>query len=664
LPRNPRQPRNKRPPKPSTSREWVWSQVLKALEPQPLVSISEFCDGHLQLSSRDAEPGPYRLSRTPYAKEPMDACSPSSKYRKIVLWTGTQLMKTQVELNTIYFYAVNSPTSILFVFSNAEQGKLLVKTRINPMIDANPDLKERIGSTRNNSKGDTANYKEFVGGFLKLGSGQSASSLKSTPCQIVIIDEFDEMPDNVEGQGTVEALAGARSSTFNGRDKLIISSTTTNNESKIAKAYETTDKRHYFVPCPICGEMIEFLWDGLHFNYEGQLVKNVWYECPKCHGTIDEHHKKHMVARGKWIPTNTKPTDPKSVGYWLSNLYSPWKSWASIATEYLIAKDEVEKGSHSSMMSFYNNLLALPYEVANDKPDWEQLYIKAKREGRYHRGQIPNEVMVLTSGADVQENRLEVEIKGWGRNGRCFSIDYYQIMCPPGTTTKDINNQCWNDYEQMVLRRTFYREDGVPLQILANAMDRGHNTPQVNAFWMRMNNPRFFLVRGNASMVSRLSMEKEDKGGSTRQGKSNQFRGSSYKFFDIGVNTLKAEVYANLLRKEQVQDGIILDTPYMMYFPDDYDEEYYRQLTAEKFIPPSVNKRHGEWVKDKQDRNEVLDCTNYALVGFYKLNLHSYGDREYTLLEQHLKSQQKIPDMKKATAQKRVATLVSKGIRY
>jgi len=662
LPRNPRAQKSNKTSKRKDQREWVWEQVLKAIEPQPLISISEFCDGHLQLSSRDAEPGPYRLSRTPYAKEPMDACSPSSKYRKIVLWTGTQLMKTQVELNVVYYYAVNSPTSILFVFSNAEQGKLLVKTRINPMIDSNPDLKERIGSTRTNSKGDTANYKEFAGGFLKLGSGQSAASLKSTPCEIVIIDEFDEMPDNVEGQGTVEALAGERSSTFPGR-KLIVSSTTTNKDSKIAKLYETTDKRHPFVKCPHCGEWIEFLWDGMRFNFEGQLVKNVWYECPKCHKKIDEHYKKRMVENKQWIPTNKNPTDPTAIGFWMSNLYSPWKSWASIATEYLIASDELKKGNHSPMTSFYNNILALPYEAGVDKPDWEQLYIKAKRESRYHRGQIPQEVLVLTSGADVQQNRIEVEIKGWGRNGRCFSIDYYQIMCPPGTTVENVNNQCWNDYEQMVLRKTFYREDGVPMQMLANAMDRGHFTPQVNAFWMRMNNPRFFLVRGNPNMVSRISMEKEDKGGNKKDKKNAQYYGSSYKYYDVGVNTLKSEVYANLLRKEQVQDGVVLNTPYMMYFPDDYDEEYYKQLTAEKFIPPSSKYKHGLWVTER-DRNEVLDCTNYNFVCFYKLNLHSFGEKEYKLLEEHLKTQPKIADMKKATAQKRVATLVSKGVRY
>lgn len=647
----------------SKSREWLWGQINKALQPQPLVSISDFCEGHLIIPPPAAEPGPYRLARTPYAKEPMDACSPSSKYKKIVMYTGTQLMKTQVELNIIYYYAVNSPTSILFVFSNDREGKLLIKTRVNPMIDNNFDLKEIIGSTRSNSKGDTAIFKEFVGGFLKLASGESAASLKSTACQIVIIDEFDEMPDDVNGQGSVDSLATERSNTYSGRQKVIISSTTTNKGSKIVQQYEQTDKRHLFVRCPHCHERIEFEWKYFRYKYEGLRVDSVWYECPKCGKRIDENHKKHMIAEGEWIPTNKTPTDPTSIGFWLPGLYSPWKKWSDIVGDFLNAENSIKNGKHEGMKAFYNNVLALPYVEANLTPDWETLYRKALKEGVYHRGTIPKEVLVITTGADVQENRLEVEIKGWGRDGRSWSLDYLQLFCPPGTKTDDINNDVWNDYEAQVLRKRFLREDGVWLESMANAMDRGHNTPQVNAFWMRVNCPRFYLVRGSANLSSCISMEKEDKTGGKRNGKTNKFRGSIYKYYDLGVSTLKAEVYSNLLKVELIQDGKIIETPKIMYFPDDYDEEYYRQLVSEEYTPSSKSNKRGAWNKTRE-RNEVLDCTVYALAMWYKLDLHRWGAREYGLLEEQLKNSFHEKQIKKVTAKKNVAKLMSRGINY
>jgi len=649
--------------KPSESREWLWKQINQILQPQPLISISEFCDGHLIIPPPAAEPGPYRISRTPYAKEPMDACSPSSKYKKIVLYTGTQLMKTQLELNVIYYYAVNSPTSILFVFSNDREGKLLIKTRVNPMIDANSDLKERIGSSRSNSKGDTAVYKEFSGGFLKLASGQSAASLKSTACQIVIIDEFDEMPDDVEGQGSVDSLATERSNTYSGRQKIIISSTTTNKGSKIVQQYEQTDMRHLFVTCPHCHEKIEFEWENFKYSYKGTRVDSVWYECPKCKIRIDENYKRHMIEKGEWIPTNKTPTDPTSIGFWLPGLCSPWKKWSDFVVEFLNAEAGIKSGKHEGMKAFYNNVLALPYIEANDRPDWKTLYRKALKESIYHKRTVPKEVLVITTGADVQDNRIEVEIKGWGRNGRSWSIDYLQLFCPPGTKTDDVNNEVWNDYESQVLRARFLREDGVWLEPMANAMDRAHATPQVNALWMRMHCPRFYLVRGSDSLSSRISMEKEDKGGGSKDPRTNQFRGSIYKCYDVGVSTLKAEVYSNLLKVELIQDGKIIETPNMMYFPDDYDEEYYRQLTSEEYTPSGKSNKKGSW-KTTHDRNEVLDCTVYALAMWYKLDLHRWGFHEYDLLETQLKNSVHEQQMRKVTAKQNVAKLMSTGIKY
>jgi phage terminase large subunit GpA-like protein len=158
-------------------------------------------------------------------------------------------------------------------------------------------------------------------------------------------------------------------------------------------------------------------------------------------------------------------------------------------------------------------------------------------------------------------------------------------------------------------------------------------------------------------------MEKEDKGGGSKDGKTNKYRGSIYKYYDIGVSTLKSEVYSNLVKQELIQDGEIIETPNILYFPDDYDEEYYRQLVSEEYTPATKSNKKGAWKKTRE-RNEVLDCTVYALAMWYKLDMHRWGVREYDLLEAQLQKTVHETQQKKRTASHNVAKLMSTGIKY
>ena len=49
---------------------------LEGIIPPPPMTVSEWSDKHRRLSSKgSSEPGPWRTSRTPYLKEPMDCLS-------------------------------------------------------------------------------------------------------------------------------------------------------------------------------------------------------------------------------------------------------------------------------------------------------------------------------------------------------------------------------------------------------------------------------------------------------------------------------------------------------------------------------------------------------------------------------------------------------------
>ena len=46
------------------------------LAPPPILTVTEWAERHRILSGKDSsEPGPYRVARTPYAREPMDCLS-------------------------------------------------------------------------------------------------------------------------------------------------------------------------------------------------------------------------------------------------------------------------------------------------------------------------------------------------------------------------------------------------------------------------------------------------------------------------------------------------------------------------------------------------------------------------------------------------------------
>lgn len=643
-------------------RDWLTKQFLEAVKPTPLLSVSEFCDANLILPSSNAESGRYRTSRTPYMREPMDAMGPSSHYRKIIFRAGTQVGKTQLILNNIDFYVVNMPSPMLFVFSNDGEGKKMVNTRIDPMIDCNPQLRERISSPKRGASGDTDKMKLFPGGFLSIASGESPASLRSLPCRIVFLDEVDAMPDNIGGEGDPIELADKRTSTFSGREKIFASSTPINKNSKIIREYNATDQRRYFVPCPHCGYMQVIEWSRMKWDASGTNVRSAWMECAHCKKKIKNHDKTTMLERGEWRPTNKKPTDPSAIGYWINGLYAPvgWQSWEKCVTSFLVASESKDM---DKLTAFYNGILAEPYESVSERPDFTLLYELSKGSG-YSRGEIPNDVVVLTSGTDVQENRLETEIKGWCRNGRSRSIDYHIFLCPTGTTTKDLNSPVWEEYSRTILNGLFIRADGVRLQISANAMDRGHNTKQVNAFWMRVNNDRLHLVRGSDILRSQISSVKEDKGGNDKHGRDGQFRGSAFKYFDVGVSVLKAEIYHYLRLREQIgPDGNFLpDTPFVMQFPDDYDDEYFRQLTAEEYKPPTGSAKHGKWVTIRE-RNEALDCNVYNLAMWYKLDLYRFTAREYDELDKKLSAQPKMLIEKgRQAVRQRVGRLVSKGL--
>jgi phage terminase large subunit GpA-like protein len=226
------------------------------------------------------------------------------------------------------------------------------------------------------------------------------------PARYVFLDEVDAYEGDVDGEGDPVALAIARTRTFGHRAKVFLVSTPTiKGLSRIEREFEASDQRRFFVPCPHCSVLQWLKFERLKWT-SGEPA-SATYHCEGCDQSVAEHHKTAMLSAGEWRTTAT-PADPHCVGFHISGLYSPvgWLGWADIAREW-----EAAQGDDAALKAAKNTLLGETWQERGEAPDWQRLY--ERREDFAPR--VAQCGLILTAGADVQHDRIEVDIWAWGR---------------------------------------------------------------------------------------------------------------------------------------------------------------------------------------------------------------------------------------------------------
>ena len=619
----------------------------RALAPQPPMTVGEWADKYRILTSEaSAETGHYRTDRTPYVKQIMDDLSVNSPVKKVVVMAGAQIGKTEIGLCWMGYIMDYAPAPTLYVINDKNMVREVSKTRLTPLINTVPSIREKIKEKEVRGSGNTTLLKEFSGGYISLIGANVAGSLANKPIQYVYLDEVDRFPADVGGEGDPIKLAEVRTTTFQGKSKIYITSTPSiKGASKIDELYQGTDMRKYFMPCPHCGYMHELLFDNMVVKRDKNgNIKRAWLVCPKCKGNIYNHHKTKMLAQGKWIATNKEFDDPTVVGYYLPGLCAPdgWVSFTQIAKEY-----ETSKNNEMLRKTFWNTRLGLPYERVGEAPDWEMLYERSKRS-TYKRGTVPQGGLFLTAGVDVQADRTECEVVAWGRNRQSWSVDYYVFE----GDTSDTQSGAWMGLSKL-LTKTFMRTDGVEMQIIKMAVDRGYRKDYVDAFCRRYPTSRVNPVKGSNKSSDAMDYPlsnprqvdiKLDNGIKVHQ--------QGYFFYLVGASYLKDELYGRLVL-QHTSDNELYPEGYC-FFPNNYEPYYYKMLTAERFIPPSKPGGKGEWrVIGNDHRNEAIDCRVYARSMACSLHADSTSDESWDQLDAVLKSN--ISPENKARQRKKVS---------
>ena len=440
------------------------------LTPDPDLTVSQWADKHRMLSGRaSAEPGRYRTARTPYMREIMDRLSPGDVMQRIVFMKAAQVGATEAGNNWIGFAIHQAPGPMLAVQPTVELAKRNSRQRIDPLIDESPDLRERVKPARSRDAGNTMLSKEFAGGILIMTGANSAVGLRSTPARYILLDEVDAYPASADEEGDPVTLAEARSLTFAHRRKVFLVSTPTiRGLSRIEREYEASDQRRFFMPCPHCGAMQWLKFDRL--RWQKGKPETAEYHCEGCDQPIGEHHKTAMLEGGEWRATAVA-ADPTTVGYHLSALYSPigWLSWERIVRSW-----EAAQGSDEAIKAFRNTILGETWVETGEAPDWQRLY---DRRERWKSGTVPACGLFLTAGADVQKDRIEVDVWAWGRGLESWLVDHVVIEGGPGDPA------CWRQLTDL-LGKTWAHASGTHMTIARLAIDSGFETSAVYA-WSR-----------------------------------------------------------------------------------------------------------------------------------------------------------------------------------
>ena len=431
---------------------WDIAQAWRdGLTPDPLLTVSEWAQQHRVLTSRaSAEPGRYRIARTPYMRDILDALSPADPCRRVVFMKAAQVGATEGGNNWIGYVIHQAPGPMLAVQPTVELAKRNSRQRIDPLIDESAALRERVRPARSRDSGNTMLSKEFPGGILIMTGANSAVGLRSIPARYILLDEVDAYPASADEEGDPVTLAEARSLTFAHRRKvLLISTPTVKGFSRIEREYEASDQRRYFVPCPHCGHRQWLEFERLRWK-KGKPETAV-YHCKSCDEPIAEHHKTAMLAAGVWRAT-AEADDPATIGFHLSALYSPpgWKSWADIARD-----KEAAKGSDEAERAFRNTVLGETWVETGEAPDWQVLY---DRRERWAPGTVLKGGLFLTAGADVQKDRIEVDVWAWGRGLESWLIEHIVIEGGPERA------EPWTALDQL-LSQTWSHENGVALAL-------------------------------------------------------------------------------------------------------------------------------------------------------------------------------------------------------
>lgn len=584
----------------------------RAVAPRKALTVSQWSDLERRLSAKgSSQPGIWSTDRNPPLREPMDCLSARSAVRQAVLMFPIQFGKTEVAINALGYTMDHDPAPIMVCLPGEVSMNKWVAQKLNPAIDETPAMKRALSSVASRDASNTRTFKDFAGGQLYIEHAGSPSRLKSTTVRKLLVDEVDEFAASlIGGDDPIEMLNGRTSAFPATYQRLYISTPQIKGISRIEALWEDSDQRRYHVPCPHCDHMQHLEWAGLSWAAD---FSSAWYTCPECGSQIDEHHKTEMIRNGRWIAD--KP-EAKTRGYHINCLYYQFglgPRWATLAEDWVKAQNDPAK-----LKTFTNDRLALPWEDAAMR-NVRHNAIQDRAEP-YALRTAPHGVLIITAGVDTQDNRLAVQIVGWGRDRAFWVIDYVELMGDPAQP------EVWDQLADL-LNRPIQHASGALMRVQAMANDAGgHRTEDVKNFVRSRRVARplciFGAVPNNAPILNKGKLQDVTwRGVLDKRG---------VLVHHVGTVGAKHWLYSRLSTDADKEPGTRLT-----HFSDELAPEYFSGLVSEVYDP-----KKNRFEKRRGARNEPLDTWVYAFAATHhqELRVHRYTKADWDLLEKRLLS--------------------------
>lgn len=579
----------------------VVAKVMAGMRPPENLTVTEWAEKRRRLSTESsAEPGPWRTTRTPYLREPMNAFT-DPRVRRIVMASASQVGKSELELNIIGYIIDEDPGSILFVHPTTIDAKEFSKLRIAPEIRDCPTLRRKVAAPKSRDSGNTVLQKTYPGGILTMCGSTEAHALASKPIRYVLGDERDRWATSAGNEGDPWGLAMARQTTFYNAKAVEVSTPTVKNASAIADSYAEGTMERWKSKCPHCGEYHEIQWKDIRYEYETRevnkkktyKVKSIMYVCPGCAAVSDEITMKRQPAR--WEADNPDAYAQGVRSFWLNAFVSQWASWESIILKFLNAV-----GNSRKLQVVYNTCFGELWEDRGDLEDEDSLM--ARREK--YLAELPDGVLVLTAGVDTQDNRMEYEVVGHGHFGETWGIERGVVMGRPD------DDATWTKLDEVLFDRVFHFEDGLGLRLSMSFVDEGgHFTQDVRRQCRARIGKKVFCIKGMPGPDKPYTAPPKQMKIIVNQ----KAVGTCWQY-QIGVDSGKV----------MIMDNLAVKTPgsKFCHFPkrDDYGPGFFAGLLSERLEYDAEKKQPWVWKKiPGHERNEALDCRNYALAAFKAL---------------------------------------------
>jgi phage terminase large subunit GpA-like protein len=475
----------------------LYACLARALAPRKPMTVSEWADANRVLSTKASPvPGKWRTSRNPPIREIMDAMSARSRVRDMVVILPIQSAKSEICANVLGYAMDHYPGPVMVVLPGEVSLDKWVNQKLNPLIDNTKAVGAALRSQASRNSANTRTFKDFTGGQLYMEHAGSPLRLVQSTIRTLIVDETDKFARALNsGDNPLEMLKGRTSAYQSTYQRLFVGTPEIKGISALEELYEQSDRRRYYVPCPYCQHEQPLEWTGLHYTPDG---KHCWYVCRECEAQIDEHHKTGMIAAGRWVAENP---GAKIRGYHLNCLYYPLglgPRWLTLVEQWRAAQNDPAK-----LKTFVNERLAEAWEDQNMRRVRHNALID--RAESYRLRTAPVGVLAITAGVDTQDDRLEVQIIGWGRGLACWVLDYVVL---PGDPAEP---EVWVKLVDL-LNRPIQHELGSLMRIEATAIDAGgHRTEAVKAFvrqrQLRRCIPIFGAVPNNAPVLSKGKLQ-------------------------------------------------------------------------------------------------------------------------------------------------------------